>query len=158
MGFQATAYEGFASAPEPVAFGLDHLDQLPPSPDKTGQSGTLMIRHLALCGPNRFREPGDHLAVEPVCLRQATDGSGIVSDLSRVDDSDVEARLCQQVGNVLFQAACWIQDDQGDIARAKTADQLPDTRAIVRQREAFLAGERMNIPTAGADIDAEITG
>ena len=107
---------------------------------------------------NGFGKAGDDLGIQPVGLCQPPCGFGVVADLPSIDDGNIEACFCKKIGDIPFEATCWLQNDQGRLKCAETAHKLPHTDAIVGNREAVIVGMKVNVEASSADIDPDKLG
>ena len=71
-----------------LAFGADHLDDLPASCDQIGEKPSRFIRQGADRRPGRFSEMSDHGGVDRIGFRPFAKGVGERPDLRRIDDDN----------------------------------------------------------------------
>lgn len=73
-----------------LAFGDDHLNDLPPPSDQFGQQPSLLIRDRTHRWLHRLDEPRDHRGINRVRLGTLTNRLREMPDLGRVDQHQRE--------------------------------------------------------------------
>ena len=123
-----------------VAFGNQHLEQLPPSCHQGTQVAGRLIGQRTHRWPDRFRETGNHCRVQPICLGQLAHRASEGSHPARVDDRDRQAGRGQSCGKADLHAARGLENDQRRRNRDQALDQCGHTLVIVAEGGALAGG------------------
>jgi hypothetical protein len=101
---------------------VQHLQQLAAAPE----GGLQVLRGLVRQGPRHGlhagAEEGEHLGIDPVGLRQATERAGEVAHLPGIDHGDGEAGRRQGRGHRGFEAAGGFEHNERDGLRLTLGD------------------------------------
>ena len=102
-----------------LAFGADHLDDLPPAGDQIGQQPRRLVRQRPRLGLGRFGEVGDDRGIDRIGLGALPERLGEGADLGRIDDHDRQSGRRQRRRHDGLEAAGGLQRD--DVRRQAAA-------------------------------------
>jgi len=134
----------------------DHLHELPATRDKVLQG----LGMLLLCSPrlrlHRFTEASKDARVDRIRLRENTDRSGEVTDLSRVDDGhrDGQAGQCRRNGD--FKTASRLHDDKRRLYLGEKFFELADSFLIVCKTLRFFGEPEGDVEVRFGYVDPDV--
>src|SRR6185437_1205423 len=113
------------------------------------------IRNLARRLPERLREPGDHLRVDRIVLRQTSGRQSKAADPLGVDNPHLDALLVQHVTPFALIAATCLHHRLAHCVFAKPSHQLAMTLCGIRERlpQSEAANARIHLVLGHIDAD-----
>ena len=149
----------FGEAGLMTAVGLRgaQLQQLPVSRDQGLEFSCVFIGKFAYGRLDVVSEASQNFRVDAIGLRENAQRTGVIADLTRVDEHNRQRGLVESQNQWNFVTAGSLDDDPGNRPFAKLFDEACD--AIGTVGEAFGDGGREvgQIESLGGDVDAEET-
>jgi hypothetical protein len=99
---------------QPLALGVEHLEQLPAAGEQGLELLGGLIRQRPGGGPDPRREEGEHLGIDAVGLGQPAEGLREGAHLARIDDGDRESRGGERGRHRRLVATRGFEHDEGD--------------------------------------------
>jgi len=157
VGVDPLAQDGIGHV-APVAFGDQHLEQLPPARHQRRQAARRLVRQGPHRRPDGLGEAGDRFGVEAVGLRQPPRGAREGAHLAGIDDRDRQPGRGQGGRGGDLHPARGFEHDQRGGEGGQALDQRRHARLVVTDREVLARGTQVNVEPTLGDVDADEGG
>ena len=156
VGLEAAAHPASRRDPAPLALGLEHLLQLPPSREQGGELLRRPVGERMGRGLDAGREGGEDLGIDRVGLGQAAQRLGEGAHLARIDDRHRQPGGREGGGDGRFVAARGFEHDQRDGLLGTGGDERGEARGIGAERAAETGGLTGQHHFGFGDIQPEV--
>ena len=141
-----------------LAFGADHVDDLPPAGDEVGEHLCFGVGQWSDLWPCRLDEAGDDRSIDRVGLGALAKRGGKGPDLGRVDHHDRQAGAAEPGRDDRLEAAGRLDGDCRAGERLQPLDQLGQAFAVARDGKGLFFRQDMHVQPILRYIDPNNNG
>src|SRR5579871_1932019 len=136
-----------------LAFGTDHLDDLPPPRNKVGQQSRRLVRERTRLWLGRLRKMRDDSRINWIGLCALADCLGKGANLGRIDDDDWKLSRSQSCRRNRLEAAGCLQSNNSRRNGFKPLDQLLKPRRITLHHKELTTGTNCDVEPVFRNVD-----